>query len=188
MLFEARLSISLESVQSPRKKQRAGTHIIWSHVLGSDCDCVVYFWQVISLFLFMLRHSLSCVKDDKFLFSVVTGEEIMLCWQPSVPSRGLKMKGFETLMGLWDSSSRWGFRSLGQHALRAFCICLGIIAKSCAVIHLVAQHSLGTFKLCPFRCWHAGFLSYLLVYPVWILLVITHTQRRQREHSHKKNS
>ncbi|PKU40018.1 dynein intermediate chain axonemal [Limosa lapponica baueri] len=38
-------------------------------------------------------HSLSCVKDDKFLFSVVTVEEVMLCGQPSVPSSSLKMKG-----------------------------------------------------------------------------------------------
>lgn len=41
MLFESRLSVSLESVQSPRKKQRTGTHIICSHVLGSDCDSAV---------------------------------------------------------------------------------------------------------------------------------------------------
>jgi len=53
MRFAARLSVSCESVQTPRKKQRARTRSIWSCVLGSDCDCVVQCWQVISLFLFM---------------------------------------------------------------------------------------------------------------------------------------
>lgn len=39
--FEAWFLVSLGPVQSPRKKQRAKMHIIWSNVRGSDCDCVV---------------------------------------------------------------------------------------------------------------------------------------------------
>jgi len=50
-----------------------------------------------------------------------------------------------------------------------------IIVQSCADIILMAQHSLGTFKIRPISCWHSDFLSYLPVNPVWILLVIAHT-------------
>lgn len=109
-------------------------------------------------------YSLSCVRDEKFLFGVITVEEIMLCWQPSVSSGGLRMKSFETLVALWGSSSGWGFRSLGQNALRVLCMCLGnshIIAQSCAGIIFMAQHFLGTSELCPSHCWHPGFLSLL---------------------------
>lgn len=87
------------------------------------------FGKSFNFFFSCSGHSLSCVKDDKFIFSVITVEEIMLCWQPPAPSRSLKIKGFETLMGLWGGSSRWGFRSMEQRALGALCIHRDIVTS-----------------------------------------------------------
>ena len=56
-------------------------------------------------FLFLcLGQPPGCAKDDKFLFTVLTVGEIILCWQSLVPGRGLKIKSFETLLGLRGSS------------------------------------------------------------------------------------
>lgn len=59
------------------------------------------FGKSFHFFLFLsLAQSPGCAKDDKSLFTVLTVGEIILCWQSLVPGRGLKMKGFETLLGL----------------------------------------------------------------------------------------
>lgn len=73
-------------------------------VLAVTAQCSV--GKSFNFFFSCSRYSLSCVKDDKFLFSVITVGEIMLCWQPPVPSRGLKMKDFGILMGIWGSGRR----------------------------------------------------------------------------------
>lgn len=132
-------------------------------------------------------HSVSCAKDGKFLFSVLTEKEIMLCWQPSVPGRGLKMKGFETLMGLWGSSCE-GIQILGAaccHSNFHMPWYSHIIMQSYAVIILMVLHSLGAFKLCPSSYWHIDLLSYLLVSSAWILLVFSQTRTGLDTHTER---
>lgn len=183
-------SVFAEFVQGQRKKQRAGMHLIQCYILGSDCDCAMVLTSHFIFFYFYFLctdHSVGCAKDGKFLFSVLTEKEIMLCWQPSVPGRGLKMKGFETLMGLWGSSCR-GIQILGAaccHSNFHMPWYSHIIMQSCAVIILMVLHSLGAFKLCPSSYWPIDLLSYLLVSSAWILLVFSQTHTGLDTHTER---
>lgn len=188
MLFEVRLNLPWVSAE-PRKEAEGWTHIIWSHVPGSDCDCGVV-WSTHFTFSFHVQGTLWPVSRMTCFFSVLS-----LWRKPYCAS------SHQSLAGVWRWKALkhwWGFGAavvdgdsgtwsskLSEHLIRVLAF-----SHQCAELWwhhpYMVQHSLWIFKLCPSHYWHAGFLFFFLINPVWISLVVAHTHTEYREHAHTK--